>query len=478
MHNETDNCSENGNWFPWRHNKERHGILSQILIKMAIGIIIGMVFFLTGRTTFAIVVWCIGGTIGLVSIVSRKADAIISIFFAFTGRWVGRILTITFLTPVYLTIFTAIRVKNRLTCNDPLHIRDNNRKTFWLECDTDKRKKHHIRSMFATERTTERNHSLLVVCFLLMVTAIGIELLLRILGFGNPIVYVDDPLAGFFPMPNQCVSRYGGKEVSINKFGMRSPDLALDKPDDVLRILMIGDSTLYGGSYIDQDNIYSQKLQVLLSKEVAGNNRKVEVLNIGVNAWGPFHKLGYIEKFGTFQADIAFICMPIGDVYRPLCGLAKLPFFSASKPPRFAFEEILGHMLWRYRSRLIGKPTDQWHQDQAKLGFKAYQQLAMNLREAGCEVFIEVLPGKAGGMSDSASPKNKKLMSEFLPVLESSGFSVGYPIGFAKGKGNADDIYSDGVHLHRQGHELYADYMRKRILEGSEKFKAWNDRQP
>ena len=48
-----------------------------------------------------------------------------------------------------------------------------------------------------------------------------------------------------------------------------------------LRILMLGDSTLYGGSYVDQDGLYARLLEKKLN-ELPGLPGKVEVLNLGV----------------------------------------------------------------------------------------------------------------------------------------------------------------------------------------------------
>ena len=132
------------------------------------------------------------------------------------------------------------------------------------------------------------------------------------MGFGNPIVYRVDPRVGYYPAPDQDVHRYGG-EIHINAFGMRSRDVTAEKPADTFRILMLGDSTLYGGSYIDQSQTLCQPLGRLLNQKLSvlpNSPRQVEVLCMGVNGWGPQHELAYVKEFGLFQADLVMVMGP------------------------------------------------------------------------------------------------------------------------------------------------------------------------
>jgi len=54
------------------------------------------------------------------------------------------------------------------------------------------------------------------------------------------------------------------------------PQYAKQKLSGTFRILMIGDSTLYGGSYIDQRELYSRQLEQHLRNAAGG--RRVEIL--------------------------------------------------------------------------------------------------------------------------------------------------------------------------------------------------------
>ncbi len=291
-------------------------------------------------------IWIVAGLVGAITFSSQKARTGIGKFFALLGRCVGWTLGILLLTPVYLIGFTAARIVGRLAGRDPLHLRDTSSQSFWLPADQDRRKVRHIRSLYATETRAPAGGWGVILLLSSAGLLVAAETVLRSLGFGNPILYQPDALVGYYPAPNQQSHRYGGM-IRTNSYGMRAPEFAAKKPAGTLRILMLGDSTLYGGSYVNQDDLYARQLADALEKQFGKG--KVDVLNMAANGWGPFNELGFVEEFGTFDADVAVICLPIGDIYRDLSQLMGLPYFTVRDPPRLALEELLRHLNWRSR---------------------------------------------------------------------------------------------------------------------------------
>jgi len=315
------------------------------------------------------------------------------------------------------------------------------------------------------------------------------EVILRAEGFGpGAVVYRADPLAGYYPAPNQKVDRYGGR-VFVNNLGMRAPDFAAQKPEGTFRVLMLGDSTLWGGSYIDQDAMYARILEHKLGDAAAGG--KVEVLNMGVNGWGPFHERGFVDAFGTFGADLVLVCMPYDDLDRDRYTLMSLPYFSEGRPPRLALEEVVMHTMWRYRRERV-RVDRQWRLKQRELGLAAYESLGVLLKEggagdgadpnaaksAGAEVVFEILPSKAMGLEVAAEdPDALRVEREVVPrlvqALEKKGIAAHYPAGLFVGKGRPDELYHDEVHLHWKGHAVYADFLFDQITRTSVSFAKW-----
>ena len=455
-------------WFPKPVAAAGSGPLGSA-IKLLIGVAAGSAFIYLGFKVLGIVVICLATLIGLISMASSRGRGAISTAFVSLGLLVGRVISAAVIVPTYLLGFTFARIFSRLSGDDPLRLRAPERVTFWIECDRDERKVRWIRSMFTTEVPGGRRRLLLPAVATLIGFVLSAEILLRILGFGDPILYRIDAAAGFYPAPHQSVER-GGARIQTNAYGMRSPEVADPKPADSIRLLMIGDSTLYGGSYIDQSKLYATRLSELLSKP----DGAAEVLCAGVNGWGPFHKLGYIERLGTFDADIAVICMPYIDVYRPLRGIEGSPSFPEHARPRLALEQVALHLFWRFHTTIIGPPSPENQQYNAMRGIDAYVRLARALRAAGCEVIIEVLPSKTAGTSGSVPEEEARRVSELRDALSKAGFEVAFPAGLFAGVDASRPIYHDECHLDEEGHRLYANYLESRIRGASERFAGWS----
>lgn len=389
------------------------------------------------------------------------------------GQFVGRLVAWVTLVPLYIVGFTIARGIMRLTGRDPLQLRSTDTPTFWNIADSDSRKTRCIRTMFATERLDARRGSLFLrVLMLCVVGAAVAEASLRVAGFGRPVLYLNDPQVGFMPAPDQSVVRYGGR-IDINDYGMRAPNYAYEKPANTVRVLMLGDSTLYGGSYVDQDDLYARRLESQL-QETVGRGRSVQVLNMGVNAWGPFHKYGYVDRYGSFGADIAIICLPIWDIFRPASRLTESgPFHLAGNPPGLALFEIQhaarAQLLPYLRKVGFAPPAkmDRGNPEQGSLGIEEYGLLGERLRREGCEVFVEVLPSCTAAAANQTAPWESEAIANLRERVVMGGARFAYPLEFfARSPGvEPNALYHDDTHLSEGGHAFYAPYLRQRILE-------------
>ena len=109
---------------------------------------------------------------------------------------------------------------------------------------------------------------LLTIIFLfIVILGIG-EVSLRIIGFGNPMVYENKE--NYYPKSNQKVTRFMGTQVTINEFGMRATDNWKNE-NDKYKILFYGDSVTFGGSYVDNKDLFSEKLCILIKNSLCGN---------------------------------------------------------------------------------------------------------------------------------------------------------------------------------------------------------------
>ncbi len=458
-------------WFPEAKAPAPESVASALL-KLGVGVGIGaLLYFVADRKTLAIVVWGTSAVIGGISLSSEKARTGIGRFFATIGRFLGTFIGTVLLTLVFYGVVTPLRFFRRLSGADDLHLRDVDRLSFWLPADSDARKVRHIGAMFATEVPTRGGRAwlkFLLVTAVLLTVAEGI---LRTQGFGaEAVLYASDPTVGYYTAPNQKLGRYGGR-VETNRFGMRAPAYSPEKPPGTFRILMLGDSTLYGGSYVDQDELYARLLEKRLN-QLTGGAGKVEVLNMGVNGWGPFHERGYVIKFGTFGADLAMICGPTEDLNRTAYGLMSVPFFAVENPPILALEEVFMHLTWQYRRNRTSLSL-AWQSEQAISGVGEYGRLIDDLRARGAEVIMELLPSREAGMGMPILTKEEDWLGQLQVLGAHRKVPVHFPAKVFVGRGTAEELYHDRTHLHVKGHAVYAEYLEMSVTKTSERFKTW-----
>jgi lysophospholipase L1-like esterase len=368
------------------------------------------------------------------------------------------------LGPFFFVGLTLAKIGQRLSQQDPLILRQTDLPSFWLPCDSEARRRSFVRAMFCTERIRGGGLSLASLAFFGLLLLASSEIGLRIYGFGDPLLYQQDPEVGFYFRPNQDV-RYPGRTIQVNKYGMRSPDFPEPKPAGEYRILMLGDSTL-AGTRVGNHELYSSLLETKLNENSAG--KKFRVLNAGVNAWGPLHMLAYVQKYGSFESDLGMILGPVQDVFRPKYGLGRLSFSPSSGPPRLALEQIMFELLWRYREVSLGRPD--WNygpntEKQTREGTEGYVQLGQALKESGAQVYFELLPGSIATLGKEDDPGSQQLFDQMVNRFREAGFEAHLtgPI-FAQEK-NKKDIYYDGFHFGRPGHRLYADHLYRQLRE-------------
>src|SRR5438477_8533468 len=111
-----------------------------------------------------------------------------------------------------------------------------------------------------------------------------LELVLRLCGYGNLEIYEPDPALYWKLKPGQdCYTKVGHKPVHINSHGTRGPEFQTAKPPNTLRILCLGDSRTFGWG-LSEAETYCGMLAHLLQEQV-GDQKRIEVINAGVNAW-------------------------------------------------------------------------------------------------------------------------------------------------------------------------------------------------
>ena len=120
-----------------------------------------------------------------------------------------------------------------------------------------------------------------------------------------------DPYLGWSLEPNSTLRSVDHQHdldylIHINSLGMREQETPLRKPEGTKRILILGDSGVFGTG-IDEGWRFSDFIHRALDE-------KIEVLNAGVPGWGPDQELLYYERFARkLEPDIVVIALTIAN---------------------------------------------------------------------------------------------------------------------------------------------------------------------
>jgi hypothetical protein len=196
---------------------------------------------------------------------------------------------------------------------------------------------------------------------LLVVGLITVELVGRFcFGLCDPPLLRADPELEYILQPNQQALQFGNR-VAVNAYSMRAPDFPQKKTNpNEFRVMVLGDSVVYGGSRVDQDDLATARLQRSLADAL---HKPVIVGNVSAGSWGPPNLLAYVRRFGWFDADVVVIVVSQQDyddamTFEPIVGLD--PSFPDRKP-KLALNEIATRYLPRYlaisRQNAGGTPT-------------------------------------------------------------------------------------------------------------------------
>ena len=297
-----------------------------------------------------------------------------------------------------------------------------------------------------------------ITFILIIVSLFLLEFLLRIYGLGDPIIYSTNLSYRYFPSPNQSVNRLRGSNIKINDKGLRAT-LEWDNNNEN-KILFFGDSVTYGGSYIDNEEIFSELVCYNLNKK---NKKKYLCGNAGVNAYGIDNIKNRILYGEVQDQEWIVVTLFSEDGYRSLQNISAIPAF-LSKPKLFpAIQECFLHIIWRadilLRNNYFFNASDIqkrenffFHYEES---FKNLNEVLIVNSEKGKKILVVFHPSKQEILSGKQSEEyllmknvfqrtksTKLLFLDMFPIIKTSYSS---------------DLYYDDVHLDRKGHLIFAE---------------------
>lgn len=296
-------------------------------------------------------------------------------------------------------------------------------------------------------------NKLIVTAAVVALTLAGAETFARFyLGLGEPPLTVRNAEIEYLFAPSRTYSRFANR-VSYNAYSMRSDDFPSERVSDgEVRILVMGDSVVNGGSLTDQDDLATAILQRRLRNQYGID---AFVGNISAGSWGPGNLLAYAKRFGWFDADVVFIVLGSHD-------LADVPTFSdelgpdfPETPPMLALEEAVLRYLPRYLPILpsIGNdaPTEAQEGNHVA-GARHLRDLLTEARKAVPQVLLLLHPS-AEELQEGLSFAG----AEILRIASDSGVPT---LSVSTRMKEAASVYRrDSIRISPTAQRLYADVL-------------------
>ena len=278
------------------------------------------------------------------------------------------------------------------------------------------------------------------------------EFLLRqFMGLGNPIIYNSSPIYGYRPLSNKEYARFWGKKITFNNLGLRADRDWNDEKHD--KILFLGDSVTYGGTYIDNKELFSH-----LAVQILNETHNLHYLsgNAGVNAWGVENIHGFIRESTFLPSSIYVTTLTEGDFYRGLTRIQGLPFFN--KKPRFALQELWYFFCYQQNNQRY-KPWTTFLSEQDTIyvlekAVKKLKEMDSFLKEKGYRHFLFISPYKSQVVEWES--KDTSIYDLLVQYKLAPHYIIDEIAKYNLSKKEREGLFHDGTHLEKRGHELWA----------------------
>lgn len=143
------------------------------------------------------------------------------------------------------------------------------------------------------------------------------EIVLIVAGISHPLPYRPDEHCGTGLRPgfNGWWSKEGAAEIQINSAGFRDREHTFAKPDDVIRVAVLGDSYIEAFQ-VDQSAMFGTILEKELNRLGFGRGQRVEVLSFGVSGYGTAQELLLLRHHvWLFDPDFVLLAfLPANDL--------------------------------------------------------------------------------------------------------------------------------------------------------------------
>ena len=295
--------------------------------------------------------------------------------------------------------------------------------------------------------------SLFIYIFLFIIFCI--EFILRFaFGFCDALLYRESDKYEYIAQPNQDRHRFGA-HIYYNSYSQRN-----DEPDSTkVRVLGLGDSVIFGGTWMDQDSLAST-----LFSEATGT----QMLNISAGSWGPDNCAAYLKENGTFGASAMILVCSSHDAFDvmthvPVVGV--VPTYP-DRQYKLAWAELIDRyivprirmMFWRTKVKL-----DPDQQVVKNIEFKNTVRQKSALFDKGFDQLLEIAREKNIPMAIYLHAENDEIKAGWYNEMGQKiiEWAAEHDVCLIEGlkAGETEDMYHDKIHFNEAGQRFLATQM-------------------
>jgi hypothetical protein len=246
-----------------------------------------------------------------------------------------------------------------------------------------------------------------------------------------------------------------GKELRTNSLGMHSPEITVEKPAGVRRIVVLGDSVSFGWG-VEQDQAYQRVLSQLLNAE----GGHFQIINMAVSGYNSRDETAlFLARGAPLGPDLIVIGYVLNDpdIYptQPL----RLFYLRPAWWQHVNLLRLARKLIWEYDIRKYGDGDyiSCLHHDPKCWGsvLDSFQKLSLWARPAGVPVVVAIFPDLS--REEWPAYPYGAIHKQVADAAEADGFAVLdlYPV-FAAHPRVALTVSEEDPHPSALAHDLAA----------------------
>jgi hypothetical protein len=276
----------------------------------------------------------------------------------------------------------------------------------------------------------------------------------------NNITYYRSNFYGYYNVPDQSVIRRNNN-INLDHLGNRNPR---NHNFENSKIIFLGDSITYGGSVVDDSQIFTYLI---------GNKLNYKYLNISSNGWGIINMINFLEYNNFYKENSIYIITCIDDCFTRNLRRLEQNFFSTKKDIAaliFFFRYFYYHFFFDENDSVFN--IDKNFKNNIKTIEKSIQeisQLKLKLNSINSKLIVLHSPDLKylSRLITKETDQDLQYTDYILDLLSKENINF-YSIAKRfedKELSNYKRFYFDSVHLNKEGHQLYSKIITEIINE-------------